>query len=251
MYCKNCGRHLKEGLRFCDRCGQSVRKNQSRQTSRQQEIEELKAERLNRKRRLENKEAKQALNKKRKKKSNGTVLFIIIILLIALASVLTGLCIGSCDSGKTQSTNTIAATSAPTASPNESVTKNGYTIFTIGDVKCPYPSDFHSNPLTGKEKLSVTDALGGATMTVSQDGKNGEPKDLMLEYLNEIGGKESYSHAGSEWYSITINSNGKVYHRKCLVRNGITIYYDFIYNEGSASESKYTEYINHIDANFK
>ena len=26
MYCKNCGRQLKEGTRFCDRCGQSVRK---------------------------------------------------------------------------------------------------------------------------------------------------------------------------------------------------------------------------------
>lgn len=31
MYCKNCGRQLKEGTRFCDRCGQSVRKKQPEQ----------------------------------------------------------------------------------------------------------------------------------------------------------------------------------------------------------------------------
>ena len=49
MYCKNCGRQLKEGTRFCDRCGQSVRKNnQNSQTTKRKEIEELKAERLNR-----------------------------------------------------------------------------------------------------------------------------------------------------------------------------------------------------------
>ena len=59
MYCKNCGRQLKEGTRFCDRCGQSVRKNnQNSQTTKRKEIEELKAERLNRKRRLQEKEAK-------------------------------------------------------------------------------------------------------------------------------------------------------------------------------------------------
>ena len=47
MYCKNCGRQLKEGTRFCDRCGQSVRKNnQNSQTTKRKEIEELKAERI-------------------------------------------------------------------------------------------------------------------------------------------------------------------------------------------------------------
>lgn len=59
MYCKNCGRQLKEGTRFCDRCGQSVRKNnQNSQTTKRKEIEELKAERLNRKRRLQEKRGK-------------------------------------------------------------------------------------------------------------------------------------------------------------------------------------------------
>ena len=60
IYCKNCGRQLKEGARFCDRCGQSVRKTtESSQAAKRREIEELKAERLNRKKRLAEKEAKQ------------------------------------------------------------------------------------------------------------------------------------------------------------------------------------------------
>ena len=91
MYCKNCGRQLKEGTRFCDRCGQSVRKNnQNSQTTKRKEIEELKAERLNRKRRLQEKEAKQARNKKRRKSKGSVMIFIIVALLIAIVSVIIG-----------------------------------------------------------------------------------------------------------------------------------------------------------------
>lgn len=263
MYCKNCGRQLKEGMRFCDRCGQSVRKNkQTEQVTKRQEIEELKAERLNRKKRLEEKEAKQAINKQRKKhrnKGGNTAVFVIVIALIAVVAFILGYkFIGSGDSGSevgsgNQLTQNNKSTSNPSTSAEPSKSKNGYATISIGNLICSYPADFRSNPTSNYEKLNLTDPLGGATMIVSQDGKTDEPKNLMRDYLNEVGGSvaDGDSHAGSDWYTITINSGDKVYHRKCIVRNGIAVYYDFIYNQGSSSESKYKEYIDYIDSNFK
>lgn len=255
MYCKNCGRQLKEGMRFCDRCGQSVRKNkQSSQAARHQEIEELKAERLNRKKRLAEKEAKQARNKQRKKKRGGAFFFIIVIVLIAIVSIIIGYNIFPNGSNTTSESdpNTDISTAAPlsTSTSTAAVSKNGYASITVGNVTCPYPSSFHSNTLTGNEKLNITDALGGATMVIMQEGKSGEPKDLMLEYA-EQGGDILYSRAGDDWYAITAELNGTVNHRKCIIRNGIAVYYDFSYTADSSSAKKYEEYIEYIDSNFK
>ena len=252
MYCKNCGRQLKEGTRFCDRCGQSVRKSQqSSRDAKRQEIEELKAERLNRKKRLAAKEAKQARNKKRRKKKSNFFVFFIVIVLIAIVSVIIGYNIFPDSTTKStavpESTNAVGGV---TPSPTASSAKSGYNVLTVGNVNCPYPSDFHANAVTGNEKLSLVDSLGGATMVVRQEGKSGAPKDLMLEYANQ-GGTASYSRAGDDWYAITLENNGTVTHRKCIVRNGITVYYDFGYDAASSSAKKYEEYISYIDSNFK
>ena len=61
---------------------------------------------------------------------------------------------------------------------------------TISGVTCVYPSTFNSNPTTGNQKLNLTDALGGATMTVSQEGKSGAPSDLMRDYARQTGGDD-------------------------------------------------------------
>lgn len=252
MYCKNCGRQLKEGTRFCDRCGQSVRKSQqSSRDAKRQEIEELKAERLNRKKRLATKEAKQARNKQRRKKKSNMFVFFIVIVLIAVVSVIIGYNIFPDSTNKSNvapesTTTTVAATPIATASS----AKNGYSVLTIGNINCPYPSDFHANVVSGNEKLNIVDSLGGATMVVRQEGKSGAPKDLMLEYANQ-GGTASYSRAGDDWYAITLENNGTVTHRKCIARNGITVYYDFSYDASSSSMKKYEEHISYIDSNFK
>ncbi|MGN0107872.1 MAG: zinc-ribbon domain-containing protein [Hominilimicola sp.] len=261
MYCKNCGRQLKEGMRFCDRCGQSVRKSkQSSQAARHREIEELKAERLNRKKRLAEKEAKQARNKQRKKKNGNAFAFVIVILLIAVVSVIIGYNIFPKSGGN----GTITATTSPTAdnkaaalpvttpSGTASAVKSGYSEITVSSITCPYPSSFHSNTTSGNEKLNITDSLGGANMVVSQEAKSGEPKELMKEYISEIGADGNpIMHAGSEWYSVTATVDDKVYHRKCIVRNGLTVYYDFTYDASSSSSKKYEEYTDYIDSNFK
>lgn len=257
MYCKNCGRQLKEGMRFCDRCGQSVRKNkQSSQSAKRQEIEELKAERLNRKKRLAEKEAKQVRVKKRKNKGGITAIFLIAALLIAVVSCIIGynLMLPDTQSNLPISTDVPTATTAATQIPSSATaapSKDGYTTITIGAITCPYPSDFHSNPVTGNEKLNLTDALGGATMIVSQEGKSGTATELMRDHVRQTGGTLTYNRAGDDWYAVTAEVSGTAYHRKCIIRNGIATYYDFSYNAQSASKQKYTEYIEYIDSNFK
>ncbi|MCC8160276.1 MAG: zinc-ribbon domain-containing protein [Oscillospiraceae bacterium] len=258
MYCKNCGRQLKEGTRFCDRCGQSVRKSsQSSQDAKRREIEELKAERLNRKKRLQEKEARQELSRKRKKNTGCVFAFVIIILIVAVASVMIGYIMSGGSNSEISSTSapseSAVSTTSPITSPDTSAStsKNGYSTITVGNVECPYPSTFNSNTVSGNEKLNLTDALGGASMIVTQEGKSGEPKDLMLDYASSQGGDVLYSRAGDDWYAITIESDEKINHRKCIVRNGIAVCYDFSYNSDSASSDKYEEYIEYIDANFK
>lgn len=261
MYCKNCGRQLKEGMRFCDRCGQSVRKSkQSSQVAKQREIEELKAERLNRKKRLAEKEAKQARSKQRKKKKGNTFIFVIIILLIAAVSVIIGYNIfpNNGGTGMVSVTASPSAGNSKTASPvatpsgSASASKSGYSEITVSGITCPYPSSFHVNTTTGNEKLNITDSLGGATMVVSQEAKSGEPKDMMKDYISEIGAQGNPTmHAGSEWYSVTATVGDEVYHRKCIVRNGLAVYYDFKYDASSSSAKKYQEYTDYIDSNFK
>ncbi len=259
MYCKNCGRQLKEGMRYCDRCGQSVRKNrESSRDARQREIEELKAERLNRKKRLAEKEAKQARSKERIKSKSHAFIFVIIIVLIAAASVLIGYNMFPDNNTESAAVNT-AAPSAVVASPVPSASpsaggqslKDGYSQVTVANITCPYPSSFRSNTTSGSEKINLTDTLGGAGMIIAQDTKIGEPKDMMKEYMAQIGATgDPEMHAASEWYSITAEVNGKVYHRKCIVRNGLSVYYDFTYDAASTAASKYKDYINYIDANF-
>lgn len=253
MYCKNCGRQLKEGMRFCDRCGHSVRKSQqSSQSAKRQEIEELKTERLNRKKRLAEQEAKQSAHKKRKRRSGNTLAFLIIIVLIAIVSVIIGYNIFPNGGNVSQPSATSVATTAPAASPNATASsaKAGYSTLTIGNITCPYPSEFHSNTVSGGEKLNATDPLGGAVMIVAQEGKGGVPKDMMMEYASQ-GSNVTYSRAGDDWYAITLDLDGKTNHRKCIVRNGISVYYDFTYDATSSSSKRYQDYISYIDSTFK
>ena len=97
----------------------------------------------------------------------------------------------------------------------------------------------------------MTDALGGASMTVSQEGKSGAPSDLMRDYARQTGGEVSYSRAGDDWYAVTVTTDDTVYHRKCVLKNGIAVYYDFSYSSMTSTAQKYTEYIDYMDSNFK
>ena len=268
MYCKNCGRQLKEGMRFCDRCGQSVRKGtQGGQMTKRQEIEELKAERLNRKRRLEEKEAHQNRVRKNKKKGGNAFIFVIVMILILAASFIIGYKIFEPEQTNQQETTQTSTskqstsntdinsqtTSAPSATPKPSSAGSGnYSEFKVGNYTCPYPSSFKTGTTSGNQKIMLTDADGEAKMSISQEYTSDEPKDLFKEYSNEIGGKidQNLSKATNDQYTITSKTNSVLRHRKCIVKNGIAVYYDFEYKLYSSSTQKYEEYIKYIDENF-
>lgn len=253
QYCKNCGRQLKDGMRFCDRCGQSVRKAQeSGQTARHREIRELQEERLNRKKYLEEKERKQQRIKENRRKNNNGCLFVGIIVLIVVAclSVYIGHRLGQ-SSSNTDNLSPVS-TSQPVVTPATSVSGT-YQEIMVGNIRCPYPSSFHpSGTVSGNEKMSLTDPLGGAKMVIAQEARSDSAMELAKEYIAKIGaGAQDTMKKGDDWYSVTASVNGTVHHRKCIVRKGLAVYYDFEYSESSGSASTYEGYIEEIDKNFK
>ncbi|MBQ2669461.1 MAG: zinc-ribbon domain-containing protein [Clostridia bacterium] len=259
QYCKNCGRQLKDGMRFCDRCGQSVRKAQeSGQAARHREINELREERLNRRKRLAEKEERQIRAKENKRKKNGKniAIYILVILLIAVASVLIGfLLAGGSNSSTTSKSSSQTATTKPYSTPvvTEAPAAAGtFSEITVGNVRCPYPSGFHSGTVSGNEKMNLTDPLGGAKMIIAQEAKGGDPIDLAKAYSNSVGASTPDDmRKGDDWYSVTATVNGTVHHRKSIIRNGLSVYYDFEYEKSSGSASTYEGFIEEIDKNFK
>lgn len=259
QYCKNCGRQLKDGMRFCDRCGQSVRKAQeSGQAARHREINELREERLNRRKRLAEKEERQIRAKENKRKKNGKniAIYILVILLIAVASVLIGfLLAGGSNSSTTSKSSSQTATTKPYSTPvvTEAPAAAGtFSEITVGNVRCPYPSGFRSGTVSGNEKMNLTDPLGGAKMIIAQEAKGGDPIDLAKAYSNSVGASTPDDmRKGDDWYSVTATVNGTVHHRKSIIRNGLSVYYDFEYEKSSGSASTYEGFIEEIDKNFK
>lgn len=273
MYCKNCGKYLEEGTRFCDRCGQSVRKSgSSEQAVRHQNIEELKEERLNRKKRLAEMEAREAMKNKRKQKrrrqNRRIAAFLIIVVLLAIVSIVVtySLTRSSSKLNGNNSTPAPAATQAP--SSNTVVTTQGtqtsgntgtspansssgdYRVFEINNVACPYPSDFSKKTVSGNEKLSLVDSVGGGIMSISQEQNvSDSPAELMKDFASTIGVNPSYSLADKEGYAITSEKNNTVYHRKCIISGSTAIYYDFQYSAMSSSRARYEQCIAYIDNN--
>ena len=262
QYCKNCGRQLKDGMRFCDRCGQSVRKSQENsQAARHKEIRELQEERLNRKKRLAEKEERQRTVREKRRKSRGrrAVIYILAILLITAASVLVGYFYFS---GRSGSTNDVtggmsvpSATATPSAVQTETPVQSGeYAEITVGNVRCPYPAAFHSGSASGNVKMNLTDPLGGAKMIIAQEVTEGALTELAKGYLSQIGATsatEMKSNESESSYTVTAEVKGTVYHRKCVVRSKLAVYYDFEYSASSGSAPAYEKYIAEIDARFK
>lgn len=276
MYCKNCGKYLEEGTRFCDRCGQSVRKNtNSEQAERHRNIEELKEERLNRKKRLAEQEAREEIRrkykKKRRKSTGGAMAFVIAVILLAIVSITVSYHLATKDSSIKMNNDTSPAptvkTTASSSAGNQiqqtpsstgkaqeekhsSLSPDGFRVFEINNVGCPYPSGFTKQAVSGSAKLSLTDTVGGATMMVSQElGIKGSPAELMKEYAGTLGVNPDYSRATKDNYSITAKKNGTVYHRKCIISGSSAIYYDFTYQSTSSSRAQYEQYIEYIDEN--
>ena len=268
MYCKNCGRQLKEGARFCDRCGQSVRQNNqpSEREMRRREAETLQEERLNRKKRIEYQEERESRKKQKKKshkKANLILILVFAFMLIALFSALISyhMTVSDKKSADGEVIETAAPVSAQTAANQTAVTEQpagkddnsvevsgDYEVFSINNISCPYPKGFAAKPASGSVRLNLTDSSGGAVMTVSVENNITAPAtDLMREYASQIGGNITKSLADKDSYALTSTRDNIIYHRKCVISGTDIIYYDFQYASGSAKASEYEKNIEYID----
>lgn len=268
MYCKNCGKYLEEGTRFCDRCGQSVRKSaNSEQAVRHQNIEELKEERLNRKKRLAEMEARETMKNKKKQKRRrqnrkiaAFLIFVIIIALISIVVAYNSMRSSSALPGGGDTATPTPAVNTPVngtqnvsggTSVTEPEAQNGeYRVFEVNNISCPYPADFSKKTVSGNEKLSLVDSIGGGVMSISQEQNvTDTPADLMKEYAGTIGVSPSHSLADKNSYTITSEKNNTIYHRKCIISGNSAIYYDFQYSAMSSSRARYEQCVSYIDKN--
>ena len=284
MYCKNCGRELKDGMRFCDRCGQSVRQgNKSERTAKREEIEALKKERLNRRKKMAELEAKKAAEKKNRRKQrkalrrNPKFIYIVAIILIIAVSALVSYMMTASDikDSNWKTTDNVVelnSTAVPTIRPDDAsatplptstalptvgsepentdpVNADGYRVFKApNNIEMPYPTAFTKKAASDNVILNLMDSVGGGSISFKEDKANGmKSAEMMKEYAQSLGGTISYSRAGDNWYSITLEKNNFIYHRKCLIIDSKTLYYDFQYDKSSVSAEQYTIYINYMD----
>lgn len=286
MYCKKCGRRIKEGERFCDRCGQSVRAGEKqnngqahRYPNRQpyHENSELKRKRLElEKEKVQRKQKKQAHAKRR--------LFLLIastIVVIAIGSGVISYQLTKKNSEATwkrtdesvQMNSTATPTPLMTQTPEASAAaaavspepatqapsdKIAGQVQLYKDAQnqfvCPYPEEFQSQaPENETTLLYRTDPSGGGSVRIGME-PNSQSKAadaLLKEYAAAAGGTIAFSRAGTNWYTISIEKNGNLHHRKEYIVNGNLVYYEFTYDMTSSKKSDYDELIAYMDENFK
>lgn len=285
MYCKNCGRELKSEMRFCDRCGQSVRQGKKTESAaRREELEALQEDRLNRRRKMAELEAKKAEKKQKrnmlKKKNKKLIYFIAIILLAAVSAIITYIAMSASSNNAAWKTRdgseALNATAVPTVEPSDNsalntpvpttlpivgvetentdpVNSDGYRVFTVSDsLSCPYPTVFSKKEAGDNQLLSIFDNTGGASMVIARekDAVSSQASELLKNYAQKTSGTVLYSLAGDNWFGITTSKNNIITHRKYLIIDGKAIYYSFDYDKNSVSAAEYEKYIEYIDNAF-
>ncbi len=135
---------------------------------------------------------------------------------------------------------------------DEKVEKNGCAVYEDASYgfKCAYPAEFEEGTLKNNNtRTSFTDKDGGADLLINFEkiGKSKTPEKLLEEYLNIIGVDPDVDNCGANFYSVTFTRSGRIYHRKAIIANDKYIYYDFMYDQGSDSKSRYEDYIDFLD----
>ena len=211
MYCKKCGKQLDDNMRFCDRCGQSVRQSRNKGgEARRREIKELKEERLNRKQKLQEKEIKKKQIKKRKNQKRTTILavaFVALFLGLIAAMITWFITVKNSENAAWRTSDgSVAINSTPTpeapAMPTQTayaitenvntdeVNSDGYREFKGSTPNFVYPASFIKQAAASGMKLNAYDKEGGGAITLSEQGPvSGAAKDLLSEYSQSCGGE--------------------------------------------------------------
>ena len=271
QYCKNCGRQLKEGARFCDRCGHSVRQEKNTESEKKQrQIEKLQKERLERKKRQDEREAiderrRQRRQEKRKKQNKiliWTGVCVAAVVVIAVISYIvttvsskdeewkTNQPIGGLTTDMTPTIQPSSTQTTSTAAPSEEKESKYKSYKLSNGMSFEYPSDFtKEDTRTSEEKLRVSGDSDALITVTSEEYPGGNASSLMKKYADNTTGKVSYSLAGNDWYAITIEDGDTVKHRKYIIdrENDLSVYYDFEYDGTSDNAEQYEKYADHMD----
>lgn len=269
IYCTKCGREIKNGLLYCDRCGQSVRKSRERQapkTSNRAEAERIHREQMERKKQRREKELKREKNRRRAiRRARVLAAFIAVLVLAAICFAVTFFSTDT--SGFKSNTDAInediaknspAATESITSSSSSGTISTDFTRFEYNGMSCPYPTNFKKQSASGKELLRLTDAAGGAVMSISKDSVTASGsaasvvQEMMFAYYDEAAQLDPNpeNRCGSDWYVVTYTSGGMTHHRKCVISGTSALCYDFEYENSSASAADYANCIAKLDENF-
>lgn len=269
MYCKKCGRKLEDGMRFCDRCGQSVRLSQNggrREDDGQQEP-------LSRKQKQRDKnDRKNQSGPASKRTAVLVVIFAVLFCILVIAVIAYNITINKSENAPWRTTDgpvEMNATAVPAVTPTPEgaatsppsatayaitgeANADGYREFKCtGGAVFMYPSTFMQQNTGENARLSLYDAGGGGAITLSETGPvSGEARDLMSDYASAQEGSVSYSRAGDGWYIVETESGDFVNHRKCVIVNNIAIAYDFSYSASASAAELYKEQISYMDEHF-
>ena len=260
IYCIQCGREIKEGLLYCDRCGQSVaksREQQSRNKSNRRQAEQLHREQINRKKRREAKEIKKQVKRRKARRRAAAILILGIVCASGAYVYMTkNSSIKSMDevvSENTAQSSPAAQTSGQnTVSSSGGYTGMGFRMLEHNGIYCPYPESFTQTTPSGGELIKLEDAPGGAVMTITEEKASGDARDMMTAYYDSVSalGSVTENRSGTNWYIVSYETDSRVRHRKCVVTSNGALCYDFEYDKTSGSADAYQSCIANLDAEF-
>lgn len=246
MYCKNCGKDLPDNARFCDKCNMSVRKKERKMDM----IEELKEERLARQKAHEIEARLKKIKKVKRKRYKNIALVIVGIVavwgIIVGISYITNMSMESRLKGDNEEFNTpppATRTVAPTKEPQN----EAYATLVVQGIEFAYPKSFDKTEVEdGDCVASFSD--GTATIVFDEQETSEIAKDLMDAYVESIPNADpgrGDSMANDNGYEITFPAGTKIYHKKCIIKDGIAISYEIKFPVDSAEQ--YEKHIEYMD----
>ena len=134
----------------------------------------------------------------------------------------------------------------------ENTNEDGYKEFEFDGNVFLYPSTFTKGNSGGESRLKVVDSSGDGVIELKIENATDKPQKLMMAFAQSDAEYDvKSSRAGDDWYTIDIQSNTDIIHRKCEVVDGDAISYTFTYPKNSRYASLYKQYIDYLDEKFK
>ncbi len=256
MYCKNCGRKLKDGLRFCDHCGASIRQSQPEN----KRLKDQTAARIRQRNQRNELEERMRERKKRRHRKRSPLFIIITVSLCA--AVVCGVAayfymLYTSDSSWQNSDGSVQLNSSPTPQPtatavpssSQSPLPQELTLYTDNEYNAQfvYPASFVTDTFQTSVKFAAADSSGDGRISVTAENTASTAVDLLKEYVSSAGGELIFNRADDDSYSVYSRSGETYRFRKGLVKNGTLLIYDFQFSANTPTFSSYNTYVEYMD----